>query len=209
MTGSGVYHATGFREIPSSVLSSDVRSALRSYRHDLAGRVHVLLASLDLFDESIDYVPADIVEATKHLKNINDAWHRELKRYDELLELEPLPGKVKSSILSNALERRVPDGVWICDDVALISSIKHANKVLGRTGFGEKRFEASVHDGNLFFTMSVGIASMELELQRPFEVFRGDLDAALAEAEARLAGVSIAGSLSQSAALFRFIIGSI
>jgi hypothetical protein len=185
-------------------LTPDVRAALRSHRHDLAGRVHVLFAALDLIDENSEYVPADISEATQLLQDVKEAWHRELKRFDALLDNAPRPLHISGIELSELLERELPEGYWSCDPDALTRAVKHGNKALGRTPFRDMQFRTDVRDGVLQLTLSSGLKPEHLQLTRPALAFPGDLDAAIAEAECRLAGVDVLGGLDGAGALLVF-----
>ncbi len=160
----------------------------------------MLFAALDLIDESNEYVPADVSEATHLLQDVRDAWHRELKRLDALLEQEPAPEVVSSLDLGELLDQQIPSGTWSCDPDALTRAIRHANKALGRTPFRDHRTSIALVEGTLQLSLTNGFTSEGIGSDRPAVAFAGDLDAALLEAEARLAGVAVTAGMDSHGA---------
>lgn len=170
-------------------LSSAARLALRSFRHDLAGRAHVLFAAVELLEDP-SLKEESVSAAAGLLDSARRSWSDELRRLDVLIDGVPSPTVVDGRTLGLALQRRVPDGRWVCDPEALGRAVQCAYRSVGRCGF--RRIAANIEtvDDGILLRVSAGDA-VEGQRVRPTDAFPGDLDVALLEAESRVAGVLV------------------
>lgn len=179
--------------------ASDVRAFLRFYRHDLAGRVQAVISSVELLDDPTSVRSDDFEVGIAALNGVVGAWREELGRIDHLLDGQPALREISSrSIIPQAGQDNgdpLPPGFWSCDLDALLRCLSRCYKILGRSGLLDLKTSWNVND-SLEISLQSGSDDRSRASVRLFEAFPGDMDAAFAEAEARLAGVSIVASVS-------------
>lgn len=190
-------------------LQADVRLALRSHRHDLAGRVQAVMGSAELLDGPDQTLPAEIVEAVGMLNDIVSAWRTELAGLDALLSGEVSTGTTSSAELQKILSTgaQLPDSTWACDSEMLAAALRHAYKAVGRTGFHHLRMTVQTAENLIVDVVSGDDPCMfDAPPRRVTDVFAGDLEGALTEASAHAAGVSVGADRTEQAAGIRFTI---
>jgi len=196
--------------ISDTELHTDVRLALRSHRHDLAGRVQAVMGSAELLDDPTLPLPIEIAEAVGLLKNIVTAWRNELVGLDTLLSGEINRGPASSTELQKILSSvdRLPDTRWACGSELFGAALRHAHKTVGRSGFHRLRMTVRVAEQLVVDVVAGDEVSMfdSSSPRRVAEVFAGDLEGSLTEAHAHAAGVSASAVRTEHGAGIRFII---
>ena len=192
---------------PESGLYPDVLTALRAMRHDLAGRAQAIMSILELTEYDSKDVSEAWREATEMLRSVLDAWREELRRFDLQIQGPGLQTSIDSETLAVLLERKLPSGMWVCDPVALNEALRHAYKTLGRLGL--RTYTVKIDAGGDHFRMTVAVGEPDGGVvNRPYLSFPGDFDAAIVEAESRLAGVLVSTTRSVNGAAFVFTVSA-
>lgn len=171
-------------------LPESVSSMLRYHRHELAGRIHVLLATIELAASEVEHHGGGVGDALNLLRDLERAWRSDLARCDMLLGGEPMPYPVGSRALTEILGTVVPDGVYLCDADALARSVRHGHKAIGRASLYAHTTKVTTEAEGLVIELRAG-ASTGIPDRPVYEAMAGDGDAYLCHAESRLAGVDL------------------
>jgi hypothetical protein len=176
-------------------MQNNVRTYLKSYRHDLAGRIHALLALEELLDTEcekiLELIPNSApIETISMLRNVRNSWSYDLSRCDHLLTAEPFAARVDGITLSSLINLDIPIGQWFCDPTSLSETIKHINKSLGHLGLKFHKPIVRTTLSNVDIIFHVG-EIFDRETKRMSLAFPGDIDAAFAEAEARISMIEL------------------
>jgi hypothetical protein len=171
-------------------LPESVSSMLRYHRHELAGRIHVLLATIELAASEVEHHGGGVGDALNLLRDLERAWRSDLARCDMLLGGEPMPYPVASRALTEILGTVVPDGIYLCDADALARSVRHGHKAIGRASLYAHTTRVATESDGLVVELRAG-ASTSTPDRPVYEAMAGDGDAFLCHAESRLAGVDL------------------
>jgi hypothetical protein len=185
-------------------LPEAVRTSLRFMRHDLAGRVHVLLAAIELYSND-DYSGSGTDDALQLLREVEQNWRGELRRLDDLLVGTPSPFPVTAHGLSEILGIVVSDGNYLCDPAPLSAAIKHGHKAIGRASLFAHTTTLDRSTHGLVLSLRSGTCG-DQEQGPLHEVLPGDGDAYLCEAEAGLAGVKVTAARDTDGVVLCFVI---
>lgn len=189
----------------SASLPEPVRALLRFHRHDLAGRIQVILAAIELGSVEEGYQGGAGTEAVSLLRDVERSWRVELARCDQMLSGGPAPFPVDSHQLSEVLGTVVPSGRFRCDPEALARSLRHGHKAIGRASLYAHTTKVEQTPSSLMIDLRSG--ACEGEPADPLHVvLAGDGDASLCVAEARLAGVAVSASRDDDGVIIRFTV---
>jgi hypothetical protein len=186
-------------------LPDAVRSLLRFVRHDIAGRVHVLMATIELASPDGGVSAGDAGDAIGLLRDVERSWRVELRRLDELLTDEPSPFPVGAHRISEILGLTVTPGTYQCDPEALANAVSRGRRSIGRASLYAHTTRAELSAEGLVVELRAGTCGQEPHSPL-YEAIPGDGDAAFCEAEARLAGVAVSAGRDADGVIIRFVI---
>ncbi len=187
------------------MLAEPVLAFLRFHRHDLAGRIQVLLAAVEMIGMNDSHEPSPFDQPVELLRDVLSSWREELGRCDLRLNGTPMPYPVRAHRLEAIIGEVLPDRDFLTDPVALAQALRYGHKAIGRTSLFAHTSQVHVSSTHAYLDMRSGSCSIEPD--RPLHlVLPGDGDAAFCEAEAHLAGVTASGSRDEHGVIIRLAI---